>query len=55
MGKLLRIQSNFSEYKEVAMLDLTLTTKEELIYDLEYRGAIEDSDHDLLELFLTSF
>lgn len=37
------------------MLGLTLTTKEELIYDLEYKGAIEDSGHDLLELFLTSF
>lgn len=37
------------------MLDLTLTTKEELIYDMDYRGAVEGSDHDLLELFLTSF
>lgn len=37
------------------MLHLTLTTKEELIYDVEYRRAIEDSDHDLWELLLISF
>lgn len=47
--------SGYNQIKEVAMLHLTLTTKEELICDVEYRRAIEDSDHDLLELFLISF
>lgn len=39
----------------VAILDITLTTKEELLYDVEDGGAFEDSDHIFLELFLISF
>lgn len=39
--------------KEVVILDLT--SKEELLHEVEDGGAFEDSGHDLLDLFLMHF
>lgn len=41
--------------KEVVILGLTLTAKAESLYEVEDGGAFEDSDYDLLKLFLAHF
>lgn len=47
------ISQNTTE--EVAILDLTATTQEELLYNTEEGGTFEDSVDDLLGLFLIHF
>lgn len=49
----MKLKGNNNNKKK--LLALTLTTKQELLYEVEVGGAFEGSDQDVLKWFLVHF